>query len=337
MKKIFSELYDEISKERDAVLVELTASSGSTPRGAGAKMLVFSEESDKKSVGTIGGGRVEFLCTEAAKNAISQKNSFIKGYDLSINDVEDVGMICGGNVEACFKYFSDADIHFVEHVLEVIRKNVSAWLVTRIGSAGIDMGTYDENNGLMFIKGISDNEIKGMLNSKYSFEYNGEKYFIEPISEKGRVYVFGAGHVSRELVPLIEHVGFKTAVYEQRRELVEGCTFSAETEVYDGEFGNIDKYIKMNENDYAVVMTSGHKADFEVLEQVLRKKLTYVGVIGSRKKINITRKRLLEAGVDEAEIDKLHTPIGLAIKAETPAEIAVSVAAELILHRAENR
>ena len=86
----------------------------------------------------------------------------------------------------------------------------------------------------------------------------------------------------------------------------------------------------MNENDYAVVMTSGHIADYTVLEQVLRKKLSYVGVIGSRTKVAITRQKLIAAGVDEKKIDELHTPIGLAIKAVTPAEIAISIAAELI-------
>ena len=68
----------------------------------------------------------------------------------------------------------------------------------------------------------------------------------------------------------------------------------------------------------------------------MRKNLSYVGVIGSRNKIAITRKRLIECGIDENKIDSLHTPIGLAIKASTPAEIAVSVAGELILHRAEH-
>ena len=73
-----------------------------------------------------------------------------------------------------------------------------------------------------------------------------------------------------------------------------------------------------------------------MLEQVLRKELSYVGVIGSRTKIAITKQRLLDAGIKEGKINTLHTPIGLAIKAVTPAEIAVSVAAELILHRAEH-
>ena len=337
MKKIFNELYNELSEGRSAVLVVLTASSGSTPRGAGAKMLVFSEESGKKDVGTIGGGKVEFLCAKTAKAAIREGKSLIKSYDLSTKDVADVGMICGGNVEAGFVYFSPKDIDKCRKMLELAESGENAWLITKIEDKGVSMGVYDENDGLMFIDGIDSGEIKPFLQNKYAFEYNGFKLFIEPFSEKGTVYVFGAGHVSRELVPVIEHIGFKTAVYEERKELLDSWSFPAETTIINGEFGRIDDYIDMNENDYAVVMTSGHIADYTVLEQVLRKKLSYVGVIGSRTKVAITRQKLIAAGVDEKKIDELHTPIGLAIKAVTPAEIAISIAEELILHRAENR
>lgn len=337
MKKIFSELYNELSEGRSAVLVELTASSGSTPRGAGAKMLVFSEESGKKPIGTVGGGKVEYLCTLMAQTAINNRQSLIKSYDLSIRDISEVGMICGGNVEAGFIYFSPKDKEKCLKILELFDSGIDAWLVTVETDNGVSMGTYDESNGLMFIEGIEDSELKPFLNNKHSFEYKGKKYFVEPFNEKGIVYVFGAGHVSRELVPLLEHIGFKTAVYEERIELLNSWNFPEETLVINGKFDRIDENVVMKESDYAVVMTSGHIADYTVLEQVLRKELSYTGVIGSRTKIAITRQKLLNAGIDERKIDKLHTPIGLAIKAVTPAEIAVSIAAELILHRAENR
>ena len=86
--------------------------------------------------------------------------------------------------------------------------------------------------------------------------------------------------------------------------------------------------------DYAVIMTRGHQGDFVVLEQMLRTEATYIGVIGSRHKIAATNARLLAAGIPEEALARIHTPIGLAIGAETPAEIAISVAAELIAHRA---
>lgn len=81
-------------------------------------------------------------------------------------------------------------------------------------------------------------------------------------------------------------------------------------------------------------MTRGHQNDFELLSQVLRTKASYIGVIGSRHKIASTNKRLIDMGIPESELARIHTPIGLEIGAETPAEIAISIAAELIAHRA---
>ena len=81
-------------------------------------------------------------------------------------------------------------------------------------------------------------------------------------------------------------------------------------------------------------MTRGHQSDFAVLRQALRTPACYVGVIGSRHKVAATNQRLLDDGIAEAELKRIHSPIGLPIAAETPAEIAVSIAAELILHRA---
>ena len=103
-----------------------------------------------------------------------------------------------------------------EKCLNLPKVEKNAWLITKIEDDGVSMGVYDENDGLMFIDGIDSGEIKPFLQNKYAFEYNGFKLFIEPFSEKGTVYVFGAGHVSRELVPVIEHIGFKTAVWKER-------------------------------------------------------------------------------------------------------------------------
>ena len=81
-------------------------------------------------------------------------------------------------------------------------------------------------------------------------------------------------------------------------------------------------------------MTPGHQAEYEVLEQVLRTSAQYVGCIGSRHKVAKTKERLREAGIPEVDIARMHSPIGLTIGAETPAEIAISIAGELIAHRA---
>ncbi|MCD8036048.1 MAG: XdhC family protein [Clostridiales bacterium] len=331
MENIFRKIKETIDSGQDVMLNMITASSGSTPRGAGAKMLVFADGSIE---GTIGGGRAEYLCKLRSLEALKDKLSFTAAYDMSQYDVEGVGMICGGNVKVCFKYFSKEDAPLVNHVLELIENYEEAWLITRVGENSVDMGTYSRNEGVSFIDGVSAEEAEGWTGNMYSFESGGAMYFVELLTRKGTVYIFGAGHVSKELAPLLSHLDFRVVIYEERRELAEA--FPEGNTVIIGDFNDIDKNIEMKPEDYAVIMTSGHSGDFDVLCQVLRKDLTYVGVIGSRTKIAITRERLIEAGISKAKIDTLHTPIGLAIKAVTPAEIAVSVAAELILTRAES-
>ncbi len=331
MENIFRGIKNALDSGRDVMLNMIISASGSTPRGAGAKMLVFA---DGTTEGTLGGGRAEYLCKLRSVEALREKRSFTAAYDMSQNDIEGVGMICGGNVRVCFRYFSGADIGLVEYILELIEEHKEAWLITRISESSVDMGVYDRENGVSFIDGVSSEKAENWTANIYSFEEDGHTFFMEPLSRRGTVYIFGAGHVSKELAPLISHLDFRTVVYEEREELAE--EFPKGHNVIVGKFSDIDGNVSMLPEDYAVIMTSGHSGDFEVLSQVLRKDLSYVGVIGSRTKIAITKKRLLDAGISEEKINTLHTPIGLAIKAVTPAEIAVSVAAELILHRAEH-
>ena len=91
----------------------------------------------------------------------------------------------------------------------------------------------------------------------------------------------------------------------------------------------------LTENDYAVIMTRGHQFDFELARQILETQTYYIGVMGSKRKVAVQIERLKECGFEIVEIERICMPIGLEIKAETPAELAISVAGELIIKRAE--
>ena len=111
------------------------------------------------------------------------------------------------------------------------------------------------------------------------------------------------------------------------------CTTKAEKTLC-GDFARLSEQVTVTPEDYVVVMTRGHQADYEVLTQVLRSGAKYLGCIGSKRKLALCRERLLAAGFTDEEYARLHAPIGLAIGAQTPEEIAVSVAAEMIAVRA---
>ena len=100
-----------------------------------------------------------------------------------------------------------------------------------------------------------------------------------------------------------------------------------------GDYRHIFDHITITGRDYVVIMTPGHQSDFEVLSQVLTTPATYVGCIGSRHKVAATRERLAGLGFSQADMDRVHSPIGLPIGGETPEEIAISIAAEMIAHR----
>jgi xanthine dehydrogenase accessory factor len=152
-----------------------------------------------------------------------------------------------------------------------------------------------------------------------------------------RAVIFGGGHVAKALVPILSSVDFRVIVMDERSEFATNERFPDAAQVVCGSFGHLDQLFTFNENDYAVVVTSGHQHDYEVEEQILRQDLAYTGVIGSRKKTAAVNAKLRAAGITEEQLAKVHTPIGLDIGAKTPEEIAVSIAAEMIQVRAERR
>ena len=133
---------------------------------------------------------------------------------------------------------------------------------------------------------------------------------------------------------MLASVGFRVTVFDDRPEFASPALFPAAEEVLCGDFTRLTERVTVTADDYVVVMTRGHQADYEVLTQVLRSGARYLGCIGSRRKLELCRQRLLESGFTDTEYSRLHAPIGLDIGAQTPEEIAVSVAAEMIAVRA---
>ena len=144
MKELFTSMLQALSDGQSVVLCSILASSGSTPRGAGAKMAVFA---DGHTVGTIGGGAVEKCSGEKALEVLQSKQSLVQGYCLAPNQVADIGMICGGNVTVYFQYFDPADENgraLLQGILELLRGDDDSWLVYRMDGGCVSaMGTFD--------------------------------------------------------------------------------------------------------------------------------------------------------------------------------------------------
>lgn len=336
MKTLFSAMLQALKKGENLVLCSIIASSGSTPRGKGAKMVVFE---NGKTVGTIGGGAVEYECTLLSKQVFKEKGSTIQNYNLSSNETADIGMICGGKVAVHFQYYRSDNayaISIIEHIVTLLGQSKDTWLITSLSpDESNHLSVYESGSGFKFIDDNQSKYLQPLLMSKGMYRSEMPAYYVEPLTQTGTVYIFGGGHVAQELVPVIEHVGFRTVVFDDREQFASKSLFPHAVETIVGDFNHLHAHIELKPCDYVVIMTRGHQADYEILEQVMRTNVCYVGVIGSRHKKDHTFKRLIDAGISEEALVRIHTPIGLPIKGETPAEIAISIAGELILKRAE--
>ncbi|WP_295295698.1 xanthine dehydrogenase accessory protein XdhC [uncultured Brachyspira sp.] len=186
----------------------------------------------------------------------------------------------------------------------------------------------------------------GMLcggNVEIDFRYinKNNKEIIENLIEKenkknNNVYIFGAGHVSLDLVDILSKLSFNCIIIDDREEFANRFNNAIIVDDYENVFNKIN----ITEKDYIIIVTRGHSYDYIVEKNALKTNAYYIGMIGSSKKIATLHNRLKEEEkyTDEM-IERVHAPIGLQIGAESTEEIAVSIAAELILKRAifENR
>lgn len=343
MKDLFRILRENLEQGNEGVLVTIIASSGSTPRGAGSRMLVTREGI---VCGTVGGGAVEHQAEMTARKVLETKNSHIKSFNLTRNQVADIGMVCGGDVTVYFQYVSPEDrktVALVRKMEQAFQTDEDSWLVLDITDETCwKMGFYhgedqmeDGEEGFLTLLRKQPEKVFG--GSVLQIEAEGRKFYVEPLVRAETVYIFGGGHVAQELVPLLSHVGFSCVVMDDRKEFANPEVFPDARKTIVGDMEKIEEYLHITHRDFVCIMTRGHQFDYYVQKQALAARPAYIGVMGSRNKIKVVTEKLLSDGFTREEIEQCHMPIGTPILADTPAEIAVSIAGELIRTRAERR
>lgn len=158
----------------------------------------------------------------------------------------------------------------------------------------------------------------------------GMTVFLEPMNPGEQLIVFGAGHIGKMLSELGKLLEFQVTVVDDRPDFANRENLPGADSIYACSYQEAIDQIVFTPQTSVVILTYKHAHDFEVLEQCIRKPSRYIGMIGSRKKVTTCFDQLRQAGVTEELIERVHAPVGLNIAANTPAEIAVSIAAELI-------
>jgi xanthine dehydrogenase accessory factor len=157
--------------------------------------------------------------------------------------------------------------------------------------------------------------------------------FVEPILTVPTVYIFGGGHIALPLAKMAKVTGFKIVVIDDRPEYASPERFPEAERTLVTDFAQAFSKLKIDKSSYIVIVTHGHRGDEAVLEGAVATQAKYIGMIGSRTKNQTVFSHLLAKGVPQERLDTVHAPIGLAIHAQTPEEIAVSILAEIIQAR----
>ena len=325
------------------MIATVFAARGSAPRMAGARMIV---RADGSILGTIGGGRLEHDAIQAALTSFATRQSATHSFELTGTDVAGMDMICGGSGEVWLHFLSAGktkDSEVCQATVDVLSRRKKAWLVTEISVAeSQEIRQFALIDADLSIAGLLDlpqetvrqwtEETTGLL--LYTATAGNQRFLIEAVRPGYTVVVFGAGHVSQQVVPLCENVGFQTIVLDDRPEYACQSRFTGQTEVVVLDSFDNWSGVTIDTGSYIVILTRGHMHDKKVLAEALRTKAGYIGMIGSRRKRDKIYQALREEGVSQQDIDRVYSPIGLDIGAETPAELAVSIVGELIKVRA---
>jgi len=198
-----------------------------------------------------------------------------------------------------------------------------------IGGGKLEFLVIDEA-----VKGIYENKIKEIsytLGPDFEQCCGGKvELIIEPMNQSPELFVFGAGHIGIELCAILKDTPFNITLLDSRKDW--GTTNTIDNNIT---FSNINfdlykSYVNWGENCYVVIMTHDHKLDFEITALALSEKTSYIGLIGSKTKKNKFHHKLIKELNFKDGISPVHCPIGLPIGGNTPKEIAISVAAELL-------
>ncbi len=354
MDLIFKSLQESLERGEDTVLATVTASSGATPRGEGARMLV---DRTGRLAGTIGGGAVEYRSIDIARAALEQKRSDIHQFILNKNQIEDIGMICGGSATVHYLYLDGNNgelLSIVKEARDAIRERQPSWLVTDVSErdqlglalftapAGTNPADPDFTSEGWSFRGFPAEHpcTRALLDDKralcqrgHSVSKCGHTFYVEELVVPGVVYIFGGGHVAQALVPVLAHSHFAVVVLDDREEFVAPELFPGAYDVRMCDLDHIDRSVAIGPDDFVCIMTRGHKNDLDVEDQVLKTDARYIGVIGSRHKIKTVDGILMERGHSAASLERAISPIGLDIGGETPEEISISIAAQMIAVR----
>jgi xanthine dehydrogenase accessory factor len=348
MPEIYKRMIQELSSGRPVVLAAIISQAGSSPRSLGAKFAVCH---DGSLVGSIGGGKLEAQVIKAAEGLMKRGTAIVKKIRMTGKEVAGTDMICGGNVDVLIQGITPGNHHafeILEEVLLLVTKRRQGILAVgplpkQGEEAKVGMLLYRPEGKMLGSMGqakavleLVRSHAETTLGADTPVIYDSllGPILMEPISSLQTVIVFGGGHISVNLVPMLTMVDFRVVVVDDRAEFANEKRFPQAAQIVVADYEKSFDQLEFTPETYCVIVTRGHIHDKTVIENVLTRPTRYVGMIGSRRKRDMVYDALMKQGFSSDQLKSVYSPIGLDIGAETAEEIAISIVAELIQIRA---
>ncbi len=303
---------EQLSLNKPVILMCVVQSSGSSPGRQGFKMAVARND----MVGSIGGGIMEHKFVDLAKEKLQQAASisFIKKQFHQKSAAGDQsGMICSGEQTVLIYRLGEKKLPVIQRIISTLENN-------RSGLLNISFSDIDFTDGIIPHDG-------------FHFEMKSENDFIyaESLGYKNHLYIIGGGHCALALSKLMSGMDFYIHLFEEREELntMVANGFVHEKKIVN-DYTELATLIPEGESHYVTVMTFGYRTDDTAVRALVNKNFRYLGVLGSESKIKQLFGEWRADGISAQWLNKIHSPIGIQIKSETPEEIAVSIAAQII-------
>ena len=354
MKDVFKETKKILDAGQKAVLATVVKTKGSTPQKPGAKLLV---REDGSGIGTLGGGCVEGDIWFAAQQLLKNTGpTQFREYQLNEDLAAEEGLVCGGSMYFMIDpiYEPGEVLGFTNEINDAYSGKAPVALATLISNPGetlLPLGSGIETGRKLFIRedgttigslgspAIDDDAIyrssKLMVHgaNEYVVTENGTEYFIEGYTSPPKLILVGGGHVSKAISSLAEKLGCHVYLTDDRSEFSNKERFPEAKETITNQPEAALKQINITKNSFIVVATRGHRYDSDALAAAAKTAASYVGLLGSKRKIILIYEDLVKMGLPKDRIKELRAPIGIEINARTPDEIAISIMSEILMVR----
>jgi xanthine dehydrogenase accessory factor len=347
---IYQEILAALGTEETVMLATVISTSGSTPTSTLSKMLII--ENGATSLGTIGGGAVENNVIAEAQRLLPLGIANILTFQLKDHELVQ-GLNCGGDLDVLIEPINRTHHPLFQQINALNGNRQDCFIGTFLSSDGTvkDKQVFvTPQEAKQWIDGILTNHQADIQHSPTTSRRTDESVFhdllhrneiqrirfpageiiMEPVICNPDLFIFGAGHVGKSICQYAAECGFRVVVIDDREEFVNAVRFPKASQTIHHDFLCAFDHITLSSSSYIIIATRGHQYDEKILERALQTPVRYIGMIGSRRKVESIYERLIKNGVSLEKLTQVYAPIGIDIGAVTLEEIAVSIVSQLI-------